>query len=267
MDVRREIASILVRDGSGSARSAELAKLVEFDESLSSIAGDVVDLQGALTRLRGESEEVERLLEERQAELAQSGLLRSRLAEECARAREDRAEARASLAEAASHVDGLHTQVASLEQALSQREDELAEAELARARLAEDCARVQEGLLEAQASLADANDQLDARDAQVAALDDELGLLRLRVEIPQTSAPEPPTPEHRLHLRLMPHRAGYELAETPGPPPKAGEWIAVGRTRFSVSRVGRSPLPGDGRPCAFLLAEADEDVPPVEGAA
>ena len=262
MDVRREIAAILVRDESPG--SPEMSRFVEFDESLSSIAGEVDDLQETLARLRGQSEEVERLLEEREVELAENELERSRLADECATAREERAEAQTSLAEAASQVDGLRIQMASLEQALSQREDELAEGELARARLADDCARAREGLLGAQASLADANAQLHARDAQVAALDDELGLLRLRVEMPQASVSEPS--EHSLHLRLVPYRAGYELVESPGPPPDAGTRVDVGSTRFSVARVGRSPLPDDARPCAFLLAEAETDFPPNEDA-
>src|SRR5262249_11465874 len=126
VDIRREIASILIREDSPSPHSEELSKLAEFDENLSSIAVDVVDLQEALTRLRGESDEVERLLDERQTDLTESELARAQLADDCASARHDRAEAQATLAAAVSQADGLRLEIASLEQRLSQRENEFA---------------------------------------------------------------------------------------------------------------------------------------------
>jgi hypothetical protein len=270
VDVRREIASVLAREVSPAPSSPELRKLVEFDENLSSIAEDVVGLKEGLTRLREESAEVERLLDERQAELAESELVRSRLADECASSQEDRAEARTSLAEAESQLEGLRSQVASFEQALSQRETELAESELVSARLADDCARAREGWAEAQASLAEAEKQLDAREAHVAALESELGSLRNRLPAPQTLRParleEASAPEPASHLRLVPQRGGYALSEIPGPPPSAGERVEVNSQRFGVARVGRSPLPADARRCAFLLLEEEKDSAPVEGA-
>lgn len=255
MDVRREIASVLVREGSTASHSRELTRLVEFDETLSSIAGDVVDLQEALARLREESAEVERLLDERQAELAESELARSRLVDECAGAQEDRAEARAALAEAARQLEDMRTQVATLAHTLSQREAELAESELGRARLADDRA-------ETQAALAEAEKELDAREARVAALDSELRSLRIRLPTPQSDAAtlrEASAPEPAFHLRLVPQSAGYALSESAGPPPRAGERVDVDDKRFRVARVGRSPLPSDERPCAFLLLDAEQD--------
>lgn len=261
VDVRRESASVLAHKVSPPSYSPELRKLVEFDETLSSIAGDVVDLQDALTRLREESAEVERLLDERQAKLAESELARSRLADECASAQEDRAEARAALAEAARQLDDMRSRVASLGHTLSQREAELAESELGRARLADDWA-------ETQASLAEAETQLDARATQVAALDSELRSLRLRFPTSQSAAAtlqEASEPEPAFHLRLVPQPAGYVLTESPGPPPRAGERVEVNHKRFCVARVGRSPLPDDARPCAFLLLEAEQDSLSAEG--
>jgi multidrug efflux pump subunit AcrA (membrane-fusion protein) len=257
VDVRREIDSVLVREDSTASRSRELTKLVEFDETLSSIAGDVVDLQEALARLREESAEVERLLDERQVELAESELAHSRLVDECASAQEDRAEARAALDEAARQLEDMRTQVASLEHTLSQREAELAESELGRARLADDRA-------ETQAALADAEKKLDAREAQVAALDTELRSLRIRVPTPQSDAAtqqEASEPEPAFHLRLVPQSAGYALSQGAGPPPRAGERVEVDDKGFRVARVGRSPLPNDERPCAFLLLEAEQESP------
>jgi DNA repair exonuclease SbcCD ATPase subunit len=270
VDAHQETASVLVQEDSPASYSPELRTLVEFDKSLTSIAADVVDLQEALTRLREESAEVERSLDERQAELAESEHVRTRLLAECARSQEDRAEARASLAEAAGQLEGARTQVASLEHTLSQREAELAESELVRARLADDYARAREGWAETQASLADAEKQLDAREADVAALDSELRSLRLRLAAPQTpraaTLQEASEPEPAFHLRLVSQLAGYELSESPGPPPRAGERVEVDGRRFCVARVGGSPLPDDERPCAFLLLEAEQGAPPVERA-
>ena len=244
MDIRREIASVLVREDSTASHSRERTKLVEFDETLSSIAGDVVDLQQTLARLREESVEVERLLDERQAKLAESEQARSRLVSECASAQEDRAEARAAFAEAARELEDMRSQVATLAHTLSQREAELAESELGRARLAEDWA-------ETQAALADAEKELVAREAHTAALD-------------TAALQEVPDPEPALHLRLVPQSGGYALSEDAGPPPRAGERVEVDDKRFRVARVGRSPLPNDERPCAFLLLEAEQDSPSAQ---
>lgn len=262
VDVRRTIAS--VRNPENFTWDSPDTKLGEFEESLSSIAGDVVDLQEQLTRLREVSVEVERLLDDRQAELAESELVRTRLADEYAAAQEDRAEAWASLGESAAELGVLRGEVASLESTLSQRTDELAESERLRARLADDVAHAREGLIETQAALAHAETQLDAREARVAALDDEVRALKLGS--PQTALEEASEPEPALHLRFVPRPQGYALSEIPGPPPRAGERVEVGGKQFRVARVGRSPLPDDARLCAFLLLEATQDSPNDEDA-
>ncbi|HEX2426717.1 MAG TPA: hypothetical protein VHI53_02250 [Gaiellaceae bacterium] len=249
MDVRRETTASVPVQAPPASYSPELRKLVEFDETLSSIAADVGDLEEMLTRLRNESAEVERLLDERQAELAESELARSQLAEECARSHEHRAEARASLAEAQRGLEAMRTQVAALEHTLSQRESELAET---------------------QASLADAEIQLDARGAQIATLDGELHALRLRLQEAETAQSGtlrgPSEPEPAFHLRLVAQPTGYVLSESPGPPPGVGERVEADGRQFCVARVGRSPLPDDARRCAFLLPEPVENAAPAEGA-
>ncbi len=55
----------------------------------------------------------------------------------------------------------------------------------------------------------------------------------------------------RRHLLFLPGQAGYLLVEREGSPPPAGARLAVGDLAYVVARVGPSPLPGDGRPCAF----------------
>ena len=56
------------------------------------------------------------------------------------------------------------------------------------------------------------------------------------------------------HLLFVSKSSGYELAEHDGEPPQAGSEVEEAETRYVVTKVGRSPLPGDERPCAYLNA-------------
>ena len=51
------------------------------------------------------------------------------------------------------------------------------------------------------------------------------------------------------HLLLLP---GYTLHARPGPAPVCGSEVEHGGARYRVLRHGPSPLPADGRRCAFL---------------
>jgi hypothetical protein len=56
------------------------------------------------------------------------------------------------------------------------------------------------------------------------------------------------------HLLFVSKPSGYELVEREGEPPEPGAGVEVGDDglRFTVSKVGPSPLPDDDRPCAYL---------------
>jgi hypothetical protein len=67
----------------------------------------------------------------------------------------------------------------------------------------------------------------------------------------------PATPEPKgWHLLFVSSPAGYELIECAGDAPSAGELLELeGREgRYTATRVVRSPLPGDERPCVYLEA-------------
>ena len=56
------------------------------------------------------------------------------------------------------------------------------------------------------------------------------------------------------HLLFVSKPSGYELVEREGEPPAAGAAVELEEARFTVSKVGPSPLPDDARPCAYLQA-------------
>jgi len=57
------------------------------------------------------------------------------------------------------------------------------------------------------------------------------------------------------HLLFVSKPSGYELLERDGQPPEPGSEVEVGEDglRFTVAKVGPSPLPQDDRLCAYLL--------------
>jgi hypothetical protein len=56
------------------------------------------------------------------------------------------------------------------------------------------------------------------------------------------------------YLLFVSKPSGYELLERDGDPPEPGSEIEVGDDglRFTVAKVGPSPLPQDDRLCAYL---------------
>jgi hypothetical protein len=100
-------------------------------------------------------------------------------------------------------------------------------------------------------------DEPDDHEAELAAL-----RLRLDVERAQREQAEDEAASLRAELRLEPAvatahlvfvRAGarYALVEGDGPPPEPGTRLELDERDHVVLKVGRSPFPGDDRPCAF----------------
>ena len=48
--------------------------------------------------------------------------------------------------------------------------------------------------------------------------------------------------------------SGYELEEREGEPPDVGSEVELDGRTERVTKIGASPLPGDSRPCAYLMA-------------
>jgi hypothetical protein len=55
------------------------------------------------------------------------------------------------------------------------------------------------------------------------------------------------------HLLFVWKPSGYELREAVGEVPAVGAEVEEDDQRLRVTKVAPSPLPGDSRPCAYLL--------------
>jgi len=57
------------------------------------------------------------------------------------------------------------------------------------------------------------------------------------------------------HLLFVSKPSGYELLERAGDPPSQGSDVELEEgVRYTVAKLGPSPLPDDARPCAYLQA-------------
>jgi hypothetical protein len=56
------------------------------------------------------------------------------------------------------------------------------------------------------------------------------------------------------YLVFVSRSSGYELREREGDPPAVGDELEEDETRMTVVKIAPSPLPGDGRRCAYLQA-------------
>ncbi len=66
--------------------------------------------------------------------------------------------------------------------------------------------------------------------------------------------PEPPPVEElpSAHVVFLPGAEGYRIEARPGPAPEVGSDEELDGVHLRVARIGRSPLPADGRRCVYL---------------
>jgi hypothetical protein len=56
------------------------------------------------------------------------------------------------------------------------------------------------------------------------------------------------------YLLFVAKPSGYELREQEGDPPGVGSDVEFDGEMLRVTKVAPSPLPGDRRPCAYLVS-------------
>jgi hypothetical protein len=92
--------------------------------------------------------------------------------------------------------------------------------------------------------------ELGRLEAENRRLQDEIE--RLRGEFTKLKLVETPEPADS-HLLFVPTPARYLLVERDGAPPEPGSTLELEEGAFAVAKLGDAPVPGEERPCAFLL--------------
>ena len=242
-----------------------LGRLDECDANLALVATEMTGLQAELDRFHSDVETLQRHLSERETALAEHEAALERVTDDKARLQQEAGEAHAAVQQAIARLRAQDDSIAALQSELAALraraeshgrnhaagEDALAGSERERV-------RAQQRAEEAWSALDAASQRLRDREARVAELEEELHALRLRLAAergPQAAHPaaEPPLDYSAGHLRVVPLEFGHLLLERDDACPALSAVVELDGTTFVVDRVGRSPLPGDHRPCVFLV--------------
>lgn len=247
---------------------APSARIAECEEGISLIASDVSALVGELARLREDADGLTRLLAERDASLAERAADLARLEEERSRAQEQASSATYALRVAEGRLAELNEHVELLVRESRDLQARLGESECRTTELEEELRRAKDVLAERERAL-----ELERAAAGEAAASETGGgagpassvdeppdtvvddVLETGAEIlPASGATAPGEPSTAPgHLRLLWRPDGYRVVASDEPCPREGERVLVDGIELVVARTGPSPLPGDGRRCAFLL--------------
>jgi chromosome segregation ATPase len=243
-----------------------LGRLDECDANLALVATEVTGLQAELERFHSDVETLRRHLSERETTLAERETALARVTDDKTRLQREAGEAHAAVQQAIARLRAQDDSMAALESELAALraraeahgrshavgEDALAANERERV-------RAQQRAEEAWSALDASSRRLREREGRVAELEEEVHALRLRLaaerDQPQPvvhSAPEPPLDFSAGHLRVVPLEFGHLLLESDEPCPALSDIVELEGATFVVDRIGRSPVPGDRRPCAFL---------------
>ena len=245
-----------------TSRRSQKEKLAEAaDRHLRAIGAEVAALREELARLREEASERAELLVEREVVIAElSGLLPTledarvealRQAENASAALV-RTEAR--LSEQATRVTELQGRLATVEADTAARERLVADLE---ARLSHEQKRVatlEQELETLEAALARRVAGLSELEATVSQVRSEHEDVTAAIA---TDHPNIAAESSSLgHLRFVLRAGSYTVLPCDGEPPVPGQLVELDGERFIVAKIGRSPLPSDQRPCAYLFFEA-----------
>ena len=219
-------------------RESQVDKLTRCEDDLSQIAENVAKLLTELDGLRSGSEDLRRVLAERDAlveqqqrELAKHEDERTRLREQAGATSEALRAAETRLSEHDEREAAVRRELDDLRGGIDERERHLAE-------------------LTAQHDLV--CDTLAARQGELeqARADAAAATLEL-AEVQRAEDPDEPA-KAAGHVRLLARPDGYAISESEDPCPRPGDVVGNGAGECVVVRVGRSPFPGDTRRCAVL---------------
>lgn len=153
------------------------------------------------------------------------------------------------LRDGSAELDERHAELAREAQELQARAETLAQAE---AELEE--RRSELGAVELRRAATENREvALDRRQEELERLAAELRERTSALETRVADAAAPGVRARRTdeHVLVEP-RDGYRVLVRSGPAPEVGALVELDAVTYVVARVGRSPLPGDDRSCAFL---------------
>jgi hypothetical protein len=213
-----------------------LERLLGCEETLAVIASDVDGLLDQLAQMRGRAESLEErcaeqddLLHEREGHIA-------RLEDEHVRATRQVEELGAALADAVSSVTDLEARATSFH---GERE------------------RLRKSLEERSRRLAAAERELAAMKETMRGRGLPAFGVRSRPTLGYAANDGHPLPKTvTTHLRFVALPDGYRLTTSDERCARPGDRVVIDDHSFLVTKVGRSPLPDDPRPCVFLLPDA-----------
>jgi hypothetical protein len=224
------------------------ARLADCDETLSTITADIAGLLEEIAFLRAAAGRLVERQSEQEAVLARQQLELTQLEAErsLGRSRTDELEAAETrLRESDGRAASLAHELQRLRDAVAARDRHVAELE-------GELTRTRKTLSAREAARGSERPRLD-----------ELGLEPGREggARPAHAAASPPSdvrPEEAStgHVRFVAYPDGYRLLSSDERCARSGDVVEVEGRSFLVSRIGRSPLPGDRRPCAFLTTDA-----------
>jgi hypothetical protein len=154
----------------------------------------------------------------------------------------------AALSALAAELGARDDRLRAAEHDLQERKRELGAVELRRGAVE----RTERALAARQTSLEQVAAQLAERERRVDSAGRTLVVRRSASESePEASEMSPAPVAAAEHILFLPG-ARYRISVASGPAPTPGTEIEHGGARYRVMRVGRSPLPGDTRRCAYL---------------
>jgi chromosome segregation ATPase len=239
--------------------SAEIGRLSRCDDDLVSVASELTGLRDELQRLHDDVAALSRLPADREHEPMASEPELARLeAERSAARREADAiaaelrETRARLREHGESLATLRRELATLRADADEHHHALADKDEALIDLEHERARAQQRAESAAAALEQARGRCREYAARTGLLEEEVHALRLRLH-EGDRAPYPQPESTAGHLRCVRLSSGYRLVDSDEPCPTHGDVVDMDGHSFLVAVIGPAPIPGDSRPCVYLV--------------
>lgn len=216
-------------------RLKALFAATDDEEAIDALIGD----RGR--ELEEQTERLQQTIESLERREEQAARLRSAVEEMLRHGSAELDEHHAELAALALELRAREEAVREQERDLSLRKQELGAVELRRAAVE----RREEAAAERETALEQAGADLSDRELRIATHERSERVVSDPVQSP---APELESATHLLYVA----RDGWQLVERDGPAPLLDAAVEVDGEALVVMRVGRSPLPGDRRACAYL---------------